>query len=588
MGTEMRAQTITAVAFLLASCSHDVRRFPLADPLWEDPDRNHVAERPGKYWSGLLADGADKMFFFPVANAFRFQLETEAWNRNSVDEVANSSWFTNRIGFHEVKAESMTRGPCTGEPLSPKHAPWTVIAAKPNGANPGFFIKAGDGRRYLLKFDGPVQPPRPTASDVIGSKIYWAAGYNVPCNEVVFFRDDILKIDPEATSENEYGEDVPITDEDIDKVLKMAMRDKNGMLRASASLFVNGRPIGPFKYQDTRGDDPNDVIPHEHRRELRGNRLLASWLNHFDTREQNTLDVWAKQGDREFIRHYYIDFGDSFGGRWPQDPISRRLGRSYYFDWGQVGLDFITLGAYPRPWNKVSINEEAEIFGYYGYEHFVPSEWKGGYLNPAFNQMDHGDALWMARIIQRYTEEHVRYAVKAGAIPDPRAEEYLVFLLMQRRKKILEEYFTQYSPLDRFQLVRRTPGDDRQSLCWRDLAIDEELVDWKKVLYKMRFHGGDELEDEIGWLQFTPDPDHPRRSCIVFPLGHKRPADLAPEGAPDDHPLRYGVLKIFTHQKPSVAPTSVTELHFYDLGPKKGYKLVGIVRPPKADIPGLY
>lgn len=591
MGSEMSAQKTTTTLLLLATlagCAHDVRRFPLAEPLWEDPDRNHVTERPDKYWSGLYADGADMMIFYPLSKAFAFPLAGESRNVNAVDEVPNSAWFTNRIGFHEVKPEAMRRGVCDQEPLSAKHAPWTVIAAKPNGANPGFFIKAGDGRRYLLKFDGPVQPPRPTAADVIGSKFYWAAGYNVPCNEVVFFEEHILKISPEATSEDKFGNDVPITTEDIDKVLKMAFRTKAGLLRASASAFVDGRPIGPFKYQDTRSDDPNDVIPHEYRRELRGNRLLASWLNHFDTREQNTLDVWAKQEGREFIRHYYIDFGDGFGGRWPQDMISRRLGRSYYFDWGQVAVDFLTLGAYPRPWYDVSINEEAEIFGYYGHEHFVPSEWKGGYLNPAFINMDHRDALWMARIISRFTEAHVREAVKSGAIPDPRAEEYLVFVLMQRRKKILEEYLTQYSALDMFQIVRRTPGDDTQSLCWVDLAIDEGLVDWKKVLYKMRFYGGADVDEEIGWLQFTPDPDHPRRSCIQLPLGHKRPHDLAPEGAADDHPLRYGVLKIFAHQRPSVPPTSVTEVHLYDKGPGAGYQLVGIVRPPKPDLPGLY
>ena len=33
-----------------------VRRFALSDPLWEDGDRNHVPNKPSKYYSGMMAD----------------------------------------------------------------------------------------------------------------------------------------------------------------------------------------------------------------------------------------------------------------------------------------------------------------------------------------------------------------------------------------------------------------------------------------------------------------------------------------------------------------------------------------------------
>ena len=67
-----------------------------------------------------------------------------------------------------------------------------------------------------------------------------------------------------------------ITEEDIDKVLGKAMRLKNGLLRASASRFVPGRPIGPFKYEGTRSDDPNDVIDHQDRRISLGEHVESS------------------------------------------------------------------------------------------------------------------------------------------------------------------------------------------------------------------------------------------------------------------------------------------------------------------------
>ena len=587
---DRRARNILLLLPLLAlaACPQPPRRFPLAAPKWEDADRNHVPVEPAEYYSGMIADVGDKTLFRPLSHLFKFPLPGEAANINALDEVPNSSWFHNRIGQHATTPAVAARGACTEPPLDPAKGPWMVAGAKPDGANPGFFVKTPQGT-YLFKFDGPVQPERATAADVIGSRIYHAAGYHAPCNQVVWFKRDVLKIAPGAKAKNKYGEKFPVTSKEVDQVLSKAFRLKDGTMRASASAFLPGKPLGPWTYNDTRSDDPNDVIRHEDRRELRGARVLASWINHWDSREQNTLDVWVNSGERNFIRHYYIDFGDTLGSRWEQDGISRRLGNSYYLALDHVLVDLLTLGLLDRPWFNAKLSTEAEIFGYFNAENFEPARWRSAYPNPAFDRMTFRDALWMVRILARFSDAHVRALVKEGKFTFARDEAYAINTLIKRRNKILREYLTKYPPLDRFRLVRRGRTSDRraQSLCFEDLALLHKLVPSKDVLYKLRFMGGEGLDKELGWLQFQPDPDHPHRSCVLLPIGDKRPANLAGVKAKDDDPRRYGVMHLYVHQRPTLPPTSNMEVHFYDLGPERGFRLVGVQRNPELLTPDL-
>lgn len=572
----------------LIGCAGGAERYPLADPMWVDPDRQVVAEPVEERYSGLVADGADQIFFRPVSEAFYLEPPQRAHNVNALDEVPNSSWFHNRVGVRSYTPEEAARAACGDAPPLDPVGPWTVTAAKPNGATPGFFIEAQDGRRYLLKMDGSQQPGRPTSADVIGSKLFWLAGYHSPCNQIVFFHPDILRIHPEAKSENAVGDKVPLSEHDLRRVLIKAMRQKDGRLRASASLFLPGRPVGPFTYEGTRGDDPNDVIPHEHRRELRGLRLVAAWFDRYDSREQNTLDIWVKAEQGGYVQHYLIDHGDGLGGRWPFDMLSRRLGRSGYFDLPHIFQDFVGLGFIPRPWNVVQLNP-FDIFGYYDVEQWDPRTWRPGYPNPAFDNMDYGDALWAVRIIARIEPAHLEAIVAEGRWGDPRHEAFILQRMLERREKLLKIYLAKGPSLDRFTLARRTPGDPAQSLCFEDLALRfGALPQTANPYYKFRFVGGPELETDLGWLQFTPDPEHPGRSCVKFPVGLVRPSELAGPGAPDDDPLRYGVLQIFQHQRAEVRPTSETRIHLYDLGPERGFRLVGIQRPPVPQPPPGY
>ncbi len=65
----------------------------------------------------------------------------------------------------------------------------------------------------------------------------------------------------------------------------------DGTYRVVAGRLIPGKIIGNFRYQGTRPDDPNDLVPHQHRRELRGLFVFGAWTNLTDFKSNNTLDT---------------------------------------------------------------------------------------------------------------------------------------------------------------------------------------------------------------------------------------------------------------------------------------------------------
>src|SRR5690242_13990677 len=54
---------------------------------------------------------------------------------NTMGEVPDSAWFTNRHRAHRLTREELQRGPTKGEPPAP---PFTVVGGKTEGITPGF------------------------------------------------------------------------------------------------------------------------------------------------------------------------------------------------------------------------------------------------------------------------------------------------------------------------------------------------------------------------------------------------------------------------------------------------------------------
>ena len=112
-----RGRALAGVATLaiagLVACS-GARPFSTKPVLWEDDDRRPFSPQPEESFVPLYWDGADHIFFRPFARMWWLPTGHPARNVNALDEVPDSSWFTNRLGRRPMTAEEIARGACTG------------------------------------------------------------------------------------------------------------------------------------------------------------------------------------------------------------------------------------------------------------------------------------------------------------------------------------------------------------------------------------------------------------------------------------------------------------------------------------------
>src|SRR6185503_8305286 len=121
----------------------------------------------------------------------------------------------------------LERGPGNSNAPS-KESPWRVVAAKTEGVTPGFTIRDAKGRLYQLKFDTIDNFEQGTGADVMGSKIFYALGYNTPENYVVYFGPEQLLVDEKTEFVDYRGITRKMRQSDIEGVLNRLPRDPKG------------------------------------------------------------------------------------------------------------------------------------------------------------------------------------------------------------------------------------------------------------------------------------------------------------------------------------------------------------------------
>jgi hypothetical protein len=168
--------------------------------------------------------------------------------------------------------DELVRGPNVGTP--PASDKWEIVREKSAGAHPGFTARDAKGETWFLSFDSPKNPEGASGSTVAATKFFWALGYNQVETFITIVNPSTLTIDPSATRRRPTGERTRFGRDDMDEVLERAARNPDGTYRATAGRLLPGKLLGGFRYDGTRPDDPNDVVPHEHRRELRALRVF--------------------------------------------------------------------------------------------------------------------------------------------------------------------------------------------------------------------------------------------------------------------------------------------------------------------------
>jgi len=360
---------------------------------------------------------------------------------NTLGNVPDSPWFTNRHGRRPMTREELQRGP--GDSAAPT-PPFTVIGGK-EGVQPGFRIMDSEGRTYYIKMDPVKYPEMATAAEVIVSKFLYAIGYNTPENYIVEANLSDFTVARDAMLDSRR-----MTWGDFCLLLNKTQTSA-GKFRLAASLEIPGKSLGPFRFEGTRTDDPNDTVNHEDRRDLRGLFVFAGWLNHTDVKANNTLDVLVQDNGVPHIRHYLIDFSSALGsdGTWPKDA---RFGHEFVLPTpSEVLRKILGLGLFPTEWEKAKFPDITAV-GNFEAAGFDPDNWKSNYPNPAFLSRLPDDEFWGAKTVMTFSDDDIRAIAETGQYSDPDVVDYLTRTLAARRDRIGRTYFAKVLPLDNFRV----------------------------------------------------------------------------------------------------------------------------------------
>jgi hypothetical protein len=246
-----------------------------------------------------------------------------------------------------------------------------------------------------------------------------------------------------------------------------------------AGRLLPGKILGNFRYEGTRPDDPNDLVPHERRRELRALRVFGAWTNLTDLKSMNTLDTLVSENGRSIVKHWLQDVGSTFG--MCNDRYEWDLSWEHFYQGGATAKRLVSFGFALSPWQTVDYTERPSIGKFEG-DRFNPRDWRPQTPTTAYMEMREDDAFWATLRIGAFTDEMIRAIVHTGEFSDPASERALGDIMIKRRNTILRTYLPAVNPIV-------APRLDHDRLTFANAAVDADVA---KVPASYR----------ASWLQF--------------------------------------------------------------------------------------
>ena len=405
---------------------------------------------------------------------------------NTLGEVLDGPWYMNRHARRRLTEAELMRGSGDQDPPS-RTQPWRVLAANRFGPRQGLLIADSRNALYLLRFDPVNSLELSTGAAMVGSRIFHALGYWVPEHYLMYVQRPELVASPNGQQINSAGKAQKLGEDDIDLLLRKTARDPAKGYRAIALKVPSGaKLIGPYQFFGRRSDDPNDIVPHEHRRDLRGLYVISAWVGNNWLASYQTSDALVSEGETRYIRHYFVDFLNFLGAGARQEKQARE-GNDPFVDFHSAARNLAGLGLHAPAWQRAKF-PGIESVGAFESRVFDPAKWMPNFPSAPLSNRTPADDYWAARQVLAFTDEDIRAIVRSGQYSNPAAAEWIAKSLMERRDKIARYFLEGVLPLDRWRI------EDRE-LKFDDLAALRGLrpagnysVEWAEFRNHAREH----------------------------------------------------------------------------------------------------